>query len=456
MATWSGYLEENSDRFLQELIEFCKIPSISSLPQHAGDVRKAGEWVKNRLQTAGIDSVKILETGGHPVVFGQKCPYQDRPTVLIYGHFDVQPADPLNLWESPPFEPRVENGRLYARGASDDKGNLLIPILAVEALLKEGEPPLNLKFLFEGQEEIGSPQIPDFVAENKDLLACDLAVSADGYQWTETQPCLKLGLRGLCALEIELKGPDKDLHSGVFGGAVQNPIHALAALLASMKSSDGRITVRGFYDEVLDFSEAQRKQIADIPFDKQKYMSSLGIPDMFGEPGFSPREQTWIRPTLEINGIWGGFMEEGTKTVLPSKASAKITCRLVPDQDPQKVVQAIMDHVNAHLPPGVTANMTPAPVHAMPYLMEPDHPANKKAGAVLEKVYGKAPYFVRTGGTIPIYAVLEKNLGIKTVTLSFGLEDENHHSPNEYFRLNSFKKGQTVYGLLLQEMAKGL
>ena len=456
MASWMAYLEQNKDRFLEELKDFCRIPSISSLPRHADDVRKAAQWVRDRLSAAGLDSVQLMETGGHPVVTARKCPHKDKPTVLVYGHFDVQPADPLELWDSPPFEPRVENGRLYARGASDDKGNMLIPILVAEAMLNQGELPVNLKFLFEGQEEIGSPQIPDFVSSNKALLACDLAVSADGYQWTETQPCLKLGLRGLCAVEIELKGPDADLHSGVFGGAVQNPIHALVTLLGSMRGADGRILVDGFYDQVRDFSQAERKQIAGIPFDKPAYMARLGVTDLFGEAGFSPREQTWIRPTLEINGIWGGFTEQGTKTVLPSRAFAKITCRLVPDQSPPEISAALSAHVERHLPPGVTAKVRPEKSFALPYLISPDHPANSKAAKVLDKVYGRPPYFVRTGGSIPIYASLEKYLGTKTVTFSFALEDENHHSPNEFFRLSGFEKGQKAYGLLFEELGRGL
>ena len=317
-----------------------RIPSVSSLPEHKEDVARAGEWVATSVREAGLENVQILPTGGHPVVYGEWLRAPGKPTVLIYGHFDTQPVDPLNGWTHPPFAPVIEGDRVYARGASDDKGNMLAPILAVEALLKtEGKLPVNLKVLFEGQEEIGSPQLPSFIASNKDLLACDLVVSADGGQWESDQPNLLVGLRGICALQIDVRGPAHDLHSGGYGGAVQNPVHALVSLLASMRGPDGRILVEGFYDAVRPLADKDRDLIAAVPYDEAEYKERLDVDALFGEEGYTTLERTWARPTLEVNGVWGGFQGAGTKTVLPGEAHAKITCRLVADQDPQTILQ---------------------------------------------------------------------------------------------------------------------
>lgn len=312
MSTWQTYLDDNASRYLDELLDFLRIPSISALPEHIPDVQRAAEWVAARMRAAGIEEVRILPTGGHPVVYGEWLHAPDKPTVMIYGHFDTQPVDPLDLWTHPPFEPTIEGDRLYARGATDDKGNLLAPILAIEALLKtECALPLNVKFFFEGQEEIGSPQLPDFVAGHKELLACDLILSADGGQFSETEPALQVGLRGICALQIDVRGPTRDLHSGGFGGAVQNPIHALAHLLDSMRNPEGKIMVEGFYDAIPPLTEDERTRIAAVPYDEAAYKEDLGVADLYGEPGYSTRERTWVRPTLEVNGIWGGFQGEG-------------------------------------------------------------------------------------------------------------------------------------------------
>ncbi|MCA9967394.1 MAG: dipeptidase, partial [Anaerolineales bacterium] len=327
--TWQTYLKQNEERFLSELFDFIRIPSISALPSHADDVVRAANWVAQRLTAAGVEHAAVLPTGGHPVVYGDWLHAPNMPTVLIYGHFDVQPVDPIELWDSPPFEPRVENGRIYARGASDDKGGMLTPILAVEALLQsEGKLPLNVKFIFEGQEEIGSPQLPAFMAANRDRFACDLVASADGLQWTADEPSLVVGLKGLAALQIDVQTANGDLHSGLHGGAVPNPIHALVRILDSLRSPEGKIMVDGFYDDVVALSETEREQLTAVPFDETDYKASLGLDDLFGEPGYTTRERNWTRPTLEINGIWGGFQGEGTKTVIPNQAHAKITCRL--------------------------------------------------------------------------------------------------------------------------------
>jgi acetylornithine deacetylase/succinyl-diaminopimelate desuccinylase-like protein len=455
MSTWQAYLDEHKHRFLDQLLDFLRIPSVSALPDHAADVARAGEWVAARLRAAGMEGVQVLPTGGHPVVYGEWLHAAGKPTVLIYGHFDTQPADPLDLWTTPPFEPAIRDERVYARGATDDKGNMFTPILAVEALLQsEGALPVNVKFFFEGQEEIGSPQIPAFVAANRELLACDLALSSDGGQWSETEPSILVGLRGGCGVQIDVTGANSDLHSGMYGGAVQNPIHALVAILDSLRGADGRILVDGFYDAVIPLTDEDRKQIAEVPFDIETYMADIGVEGLFGERGYTPREQTWARPTLEINGIWGGFQGQGVKTVLPNAAHAKITCRLVPGQDPTVIPGLIAAHVERHAPPGVHVTTTPLSFTAHPYLIPADHPGNQSARAVLEEIYGRAPYVVRTGGSIPVCTLILQNLGVHTVNFGFGLEDEHIHAPNEFFRLSSFARGQMAYCKLLHKLGE--
>lgn len=454
MSTWQSYLDEHEGRFLDELLDFLRIPSVSALPDHAPHVARAAEWVAARLAAAGMQGVQVLPTGGHPVVYAEWLHAEGKPTIMIYGHFDTQPADPYELWDSPPFEPAVRDGRVYARGATDDKGNMFAPILAIEALLQsEGALPVNVKFLLEGQEEIGSPQIPAFVAAHTELLKCDLVLSSDGGQWSESEPATLVGLRGGCGVQIDLLGAKSDLHSGMYGGAVQNPIHALVALLDSMRGSDGRIMVDGFYDGIPPLTAAERAEIAAVPFDVETYMDDLGVEGLFGEAGYTPREQTWARPTLEINGIWGGFQGDGVKTVLPNSAHAKITCRLVPGQDPARIADLLVQHVEQHAPAGVKASATRLGFTAQPYLIPADHPGNLAASEVLQEIYGRAPYVVRTGGSIPICTVLLQNLGVYTVNFGFGLDDEQIHAPNEFFRLSSFKRGQEAYCKLLHRLA---
>jgi acetylornithine deacetylase/succinyl-diaminopimelate desuccinylase-like protein len=455
MASWKSYLDEQQSRFTDELLEFLRIPSISALPEAAADVRRAGEWVATRMRAAGIEGVRVMETGGHPVVYGEWLHAPGKPTIMIYGHFDTQPADPLNLWTSPPFEPEIRDGKVYARGASDDKGNMLPPILAVEALLKtEGALPLNVKFFFEGQEEIGSPTLPNFVGENRDLFTCDLVISSDGSQWSETEPAILVGLRGGVAVEIDVRGPTRDLHSGMYGGAVHNPNHALAAILASLRGADGVILVDGFYDGIPPLTDEERRQIAAPPFDEEELMDDLGLEALWGEAGYTPRERMWARPTLEIVGMWGGFQGAGIKTVLPSEAHAKIVCRLVPNQDPAKVAEAIAAHVKRVTPPGVTVNVTRPGFTADAYLMPADHWGNRATSEVLVEMYGREPYYIRTGGSIPVCTLFKKQLGAYTVNFAFGLDDERAHSPDEFFRLSSFRQGQDGYCVLLHHLAQ--
>jgi len=454
MDTWEKYVAQNQPRFIDELVEFLKIPSISSLPEHKEEVQRAGRWVADRMVKAGIQNVQVMPTGGHPVVYGDWCHAGDLPTIMVYGHFDTQPVDPLSLWVHPPFDPVITDGRIYARGASDDKGNMLIPILAAEAWLKTaGTLPVNVKFLFEGQEEIGSPELDEFIAGNKALLSNDMVFSADGGQWRKDQPALLMGLRGLCALQVDVKGADGDLHSGTFGGAIANPIHALSRMLSSLHDTAGRITIEGFYDKVAIPSSAEREIIATVPYDETAYCRDIGVPAVFGEPGYNTYERSWLRPTVEVNGVWGGFQGEGTKTVLPGAAHAKISCRLVPDQDPEEIREKVALHLETHLPKGVTVSIQRIEASAAPYRIPHDHPGNRAAEIVHRALYGKAPYQIWMGGSIPFCGIMKKHLGSCTVNFAFGLNDEAVHAPNEFFRLKSFQMGQMAYGMLLAELA---
>ena len=456
MIEWEKYLIKHRDQFINELLGFLRIPSVSGLSDHKPYVMKAAEWVENRMKAAGIESVQIMPTDGHPVVYGEWLHAADKPTVLIYGHFDTMPAEPFELWDNPPFEPEIRDGRIYARGATDDKGNMFIPLLVAEAMLKtNGILPVNLKFLFEGQEEIGSPQLPDFIMTNRGMLACDIVLCADGGQWGEDQPALILGTKGLAEIQIDVQGPGHDLHSGVYGGTIANPIHALANILHTMHDEDGRITIDGFYDKVRRLTNVEREQMARIPFNETEYLNQTGANSLYGEIGFNTYERSGARPTLEINGIIGGFNGEGIKTILPSSAHAKISCRLVPDQNPSEIADLVLAHVNKVAPAGVRVeaykgNGGPA----NPYLVPASEAGMSIAASVLENVYSKKPYHIREGGTIPVNALFLEYLGAYTIVFSFGLPDERQHSPNEFFRLSSFDLGQKAYGMLLNRLGK--
>lgn len=455
MADWESYLEARERVSQDELLELLSIPSISSLPEYAGDVQQAAEWAAARLRQAGIENVDIMPTDRHPVVYGDWLHAPGKPTILIYGHFDVQPVDPIELWQSPPFQPEVRDGRVYARGASDMKGSLLITILAVESLLQaDGRLPVNVKFLFEGEEEIGSPDIPPFLAANREKFAADLAVSADGGQAAEDQPVLLVALKGLAGIQIDVRGPGMDLHSGMFGGAVANPIHALVHILDTMHTPDGAIAVDGFYDDVVPLTDEERGEMAQVPFDEDQYRAGIGVSALFGEPGYTPMERAWARPTLEINGIYGGFQGDGVKTVLPSEAHAKITCRLVRDQRPERIEELLLQHVRTHTPPGVEVNAVPIASRAIPYYISPDHWGNQAIGAVLREVYGRDPWLVRLGGSVPVCETFLTTLGAYTVGLGFGMQDERAHSPNEFLRLSNFKRGQRVWARALVALAE--
>jgi acetylornithine deacetylase/succinyl-diaminopimelate desuccinylase-like protein len=388
-----------------------------------------------------MENVEIMPTKRHPVVYGEWLKAEGKPTALIYGHYDVQPVDPLELWDTPPFEPEIRDGKIYARGATDDKGQIFMHIKALETILHmNGELPLNVKFCIEGEEEIGSPNLDEFVEQHQDLLAADVLVVSDNPMIEEGKPTVCYGLRGLCGLQIDVKGTKGDLHSGLYGGAVQNPIHALAELLASMHDQDGKITVDGFYDKVLPLKEEEKKEYEALNYDEEQMRRQLGAPELFGEKGYSVLEQTWVRPTLEVNGIYGGFQGEGIKTVIPSEAHAKITCRLVPDQDPAEIADLIRKHIDTHTPPGVTVSTTLFD-QGKPFVTPFDHPAIQAAGRALEKAYGVPAAFIRMGGSIPVVETFSQLLDLPVVMLGFGLPDENLHAPNEHFHLENFDKG---------------
>lgn len=453
---WSRYLDAHQARFVDELIQFVRIPSVSASAAHAADVVAAGDWVVDRLKAAGMDNARMLPTDGHPVVYADWLHAPGKPTVLIYGHFDVQPAEPFELWQTPPFEPVVRDGRVWGRGASDDKGGMLIPILSVEAMLRTaGRLPVNVKMFFEGQEEIGSPHLPPFIQANGAMLKADMIFSADGSQWGEDQPNLITGLKGLVAAEITVSGARGDQHSGQQGGGIANPIQGLAQIIASMKGADGRITVPGFYDDVIDLTIEDRAAFARVPFDEAAYIAQLGVPDVFGEEGYTTRERLWGRPTLEMNGIWGGWQGSGIKTVLPAEAHAKITCRLVANQRPDRIFELLRAHVETACPRGLRVRIRRLAGSADPFLVPPGHNASTAAADVLAEVYGKAPYITRTGGSIPVMTMLLNELGVHATVFAFGMNDENLHAPNEFFRLSNFRTGQTAYCKLLERLALG-
>lgn len=453
--SWTSYLEQHQPRFVAELLEFVRIPSVSAKPENTADVRRAAEWVARRLGEAGMENIAVLATAGHPVVYGDWLHAgADAPTVLIYGHFDVQPAEPFDQWTTPPFEPAIRDGRVYGRGASDDKGGMLIPILTVEAMLRtSGRLPVNVKLFFEGEEESGSPSLSDFVAANSDRLSADMIFSADGLQWSPDQPQIVDALKGLVGFEIIVTGPRADQHSGLHGGGIANPAMALAQLLASMKSTDGKVTIDGFYDDVVPLSEEDRAAIALIPYDEAAYLAESGAPSTWGEPGYTTRERLWARPMLDVNGLTSGWQGAGSKTIVPARASAKVTCRLVANQRPEHVMQLIRDHIAAHCPPGVTVDVQERAGTAEPFLVPRGHNSSRIAAQVLEEVYGKPVYRTRLGGSIPVMTTLLRHLGVHSTMFGFIHDDENLHAPDEFFRLEAFAKGQIAYGRLLERLA---
>ncbi|MEP6692867.1 MAG: dipeptidase [Gemmatimonadaceae bacterium] len=437
-----AHLETKHDRVLSDLREFAAIPSVSTDPAHAADVDAAARWVSTAIAAAGPFVLRTIPTAGNPIVYAEWLGAPGRLTVLVYGHYDVQPADPLEKWLSPPFTPTLRDGRLYARGVSDDKGPMLIPIKVAEAFFAVwGSLPVNIKCMFEGEEEIGSPSLDAFIRDNTGLLAADVVLSADGAMWRVDEPSLTVASRGLAALELTLTAASKDLHSGRHGGAVANPLHAMARLIATLHEPTGRVAVGGFYDRVRELVPADRAAIAALPFDEARYLTDVGAPAAFGEPGYTLLERQWTRPTLEVNGMWGGYQGPGQKTVIPSEAHAKITCRLVPDQNPEDVVALVAKHLETNVPPGTRLSIVRGHHGARPSHIAEDHFALRAADAALHAVYGVRPLIVRMGGTVPIAELFQRHMGLGTVFFSFSTADEDYHAPNEFFRVHRLHEG---------------
>jgi acetylornithine deacetylase/succinyl-diaminopimelate desuccinylase-like protein len=434
------YITQNKERFLSELFEWLKIPSISADSRNKGDVRKAAEFLKEKFVSAGVDKAEICETKGHPIVYAEKIINPSSPTVLVYGHYDVQPADPLNLWDSPPFEPVIKDDKIFARGSSDDKGQVYMHVKAFETMIKHNQLPCNVKFMVEGEEEVGSDNLGSFVKANKTKLKADIILISDTAILSLDHPSITTGLRGLSYMEVEVTGPNRDLHSGVYGGAVANPINVLCQMIASLHDQDGRVTIPGFYDKVASLSDAERKAINQAPFSLEAYKKELGIRAVTGEKGYTTVERTGIRPTLDVNGVWGGYTGEGAKTVLPSKASAKISMRLVPNQDSAEITALFTKHFQSIAPEHVTVNVK-AHHGGEPAVTPTDSTAFKAASKAFQEVWGKAPIPTRDGGSIPIVALFKKELGLDTVLMGFGLDSDAIHSPNEHYGVKNFMLG---------------
>ena len=458
------FVNVNRDRYLEELKAFLAIPSISALPAHAGDVKRCADWCADEMRRIGLQNVKLIPTPGNPVVYGDWLgagpggggPGGDKaaPTILFYGHYDVQPVDPLNLWESPPFEATIRDGEIYARGSADDKGQVFMHFKAVEAHLKQNRKlPCNIKFILEGEEEVGSENLDDFVKSHKNDLKADVVVISDSPMFARGIPSMCYGLRGLVYFQIDLRGSNTDLHSGSFGGAVVNPAIALAQMLAQMKDRGGRIKIPGFYDDVVDLKDDERAAWASLPFNEKKYRQDFGIPKVFGETGFSTLERTWARPTFEVNGLLSGFTGEGAKTVLPAVAMAKVSMRLVPNQDPEKIAKLFEAYVTDVAPKSVELKITR--MHGgKPWMASYDNPFIQAAGRAIEKGFGRKPVFTREGGSIPVVSTFQEELGLPSVLFGVGLPDENAHAPNEKLDVANFHNGIIASAVLYEEIAR--
>ena len=453
MSKTKKYLDEHKDKFLDELVELLKIPSVSTDALFAKDVRRAAEYVKNRLKEAGADKTEICETGGHPIVYGEKIIDPTLPTVLVYGHYDVQPADPLELWDSPPFEPVIKDGVIIARGSADDKGQMYMHVKAFEAMMNTDTLLCNVKFLIEGEEEVGSDSLAPFMEKNKEKLAADVVLVSDTAMLSNDTPSITVGLRGLSYVEVEVTGPNRDLHSGIYGGAVANPINVLANMITALQDDKGRITIPGFYDKVETVSDAERKKMNEAPFDEEEYKADLGVKALKGEEGYTTLERGSIRPTLDVNGIWGGYTAPGAKTVLPSKAHAKISMRLVPNQNSDEITALFKKHFESIAPDYVKVKVTPH--HGGEPVVTPiDSPAYRAAEKAMEDTFGKKPIPMRGGGSIPIVALFEEILGLKTILMGFGLDSNKIHSPNENYGLFNYYKGIETIPLFYKYFAE--
>lgn len=449
----TSFLTENQDRFLSELLEWLRIPSVSADPKFHGDVLKAAEYLKMRLEEVGLDHVELCQTAGNPIVYGEKLIDPALPTVLVYGHYDVQPADPYELWTSGPFDPVIKDGKIYARGACDDKGQVYMHVKAFEVLNQNGPLPCNVKVMIEGEEEVGSNNLGIFVNANKEKLKADVVLLSDTGIIANDTPSIEVGLRGLSYHEVEVTGPNRDLHSGLYGGAVHNPINALCKMIASLHDENGHITIPGFYDNVDVLTEEERTELNKAPYNEEEYKQSIGLPATYGEKGYTTIERTSIRPTLDVNGIWGGYTGEGAKTVIASKAYAKISMRLVPHQTSEEISQLFQQHFTSIAPEGVTVVVKPH--HGgEPVVTPTDSVAYKAAAQALEDTFGKKPIPTRGGGSIPIVAMFKTELGVDSVLLGFGLDSDAIHSPNEHYGVFNFMKGIETIPLFYQHYAR--
>jgi acetylornithine deacetylase/succinyl-diaminopimelate desuccinylase-like protein len=447
------YIDTHQQRFLDELFDWLRIPSVSADSRHKGDVRKAAEYLVNKFKEAGVDKVELCETPGHPIVYAEKMVNPSLPTVLVYGHYDVQPPDPLDLWTSPPFEPVIKDDKIYARGSCDDKGQVYMHVKAFEAMMKLNALTCNVKFMVEGEEEVGSEHLDVFVKENKEKLKADIILISDTAIISLDHPSITTGLRGLSYVEVEVTGPNRDLHSGVYGGAVANPVNVLSKMIASLHDENGHVTIPGFYDRVVELTATDREAINKAPFNLDQYKKELGIDDIQGEKGYTTLERTGIRPTLDVNGIWGGYTGEGAKTVLPSKAYAKISMRLVPDQNNAEITELFTKHFTSIAPKSVKVKVTP--LHGgQPAVTPTDSAAFKAASAAFEEVWSKKPIPTRDGGSIPIVALFKKELGLDTVLMGFGLDSDAIHSPNEHYGVKNFLLGIETIVTFYKHFAK--
>jgi acetylornithine deacetylase/succinyl-diaminopimelate desuccinylase-like protein len=440
MEEWKEYHEKNRERFLNEMMELLRIPSVSAKSEHKSDMIKCAKAVKQSFLNSGADKAEVMQTDGFPVVYAEKIIDKNKPTVLVYGHYDVQPAEPLELWHSKPFEPVIKDGKVYARGSADDKGQFFMHLKALETMVKTNTMATNMKFIIEGEEEVGSPNLGKFVEQNKELLKADVILISDSSMLSMDTPSLDIGVRGLSYIEVEVTGAERDLHSGTYGGAVANPITILAKMIAGCHDENNHVTIPGFYDDVVDVPEKERALMAQAPFDESEYKKEIGIKELWGEKGYTTNERTGMRPTLEVNGIWGGYQGEGAKTVLPSKATAKISARLVPNQSSEKMTQLLNNYFTGIAPSSVTVK---AFEHhgGEPYLTPIGSKGYKAATRAIETTFGKTPVPVRGGGSIPISTILEKELGVKIIFMGFGLDSDNLHSPNEKYGIANFNKG---------------
>jgi len=447
------YVEEHRDRFLDELFGLIRIPSISANKEAKVEMQRAAEYIVRSLLNAGADHAEVKETSGWPVIFGSKMVNDSRPTILVYGHYDVQPVEPLDLWDSPPFEPEIREKKIFARGADDDKGQLFMQVKAFELMNATGTLPCNVKFMIEGEEEIGSPSLKQFCKENRELLRADVILISDTTMIAQDIPSITVGLRGLSYLEVELTGPNRDLHSGLYGGAVGNPANLLAKMIASLTDEKNHITIPGFYDDVIEVSDSERIEMSKAPFNLQDYKNALDIDEVTGEEGFSTSERTGIRPSLDVNGIWSGYTGEGAKTVLPSKAYAKISMRLVPNQDSNKIDELFIKHIENIAPAGTRVKVKR--LHGgQGYVTPIEFPAYRAASRAIEESFGKKPIPVRSGGSIPIVPDFEEVLGIKSILMGFGLDSDAIHSPNENYPLFNFFKGIETIPLFYKYFAE--